>query len=93
MQTKPKVLAFIIKLAYVLEKCRVLKLFCLSQVNFSTACMLEKLLSVTAVRNCPEKDTVIIRMNNATSIWHKIDDLINICFLSPLKIIDGFFDS
>lgn len=52
-------------------------------------CKLEKALSVTAVRNCPEKYLVIIRTNHNASIWHKTDGLINTCFLWPHKIIYG----
>lgn len=49
------------------------------------------LTAVTAVRNCPEKDMVIRSIIIHSYIWHKIDGLITICFLSPLKIIYGFF--
>jgi len=57
-----------------------------------------KKTSVTAVRTCPEKYMVILRMNHNTSIWHKTDSHLTSRFLSPLKImytdfLKRFFDS
>lgn len=51
----------------------------------------KKTSSVTTIRNCSEKDTVILKVTFNASIWCKMDGHTNICLLSYLRIIFGFF--